>query len=454
MHYFTVHSFYLMRFLLQVKGLYGSIKIEDIWPFEERWKGAAKPTEKKEFYVVESPLHLELRIVMSSMSAVGRLIGCQVGKVSSFIAGRKESGEKLAPGESLEGNNFHSLTVRRIVDAKSTANHIFVSTREANLSTVEQARQTMETDFSDLLRPHEYFVITAKSNRDLCLALSSKTTVCSLIGCDRFNLNLLTSSQPVTVDGTFFAGITVALIELPGRDVDEIAVPSQSMPVPVLNLEHARQIMERDFSDLLRLHKYYVITAKSNRDLCIALSHVTDVFYLIGISQDKLNSLTSSQPVTVGGRNYVGITVTLTKLPVWNANVILVPGQSTPVPVLTLDQAKQTMEEYRDLSTNKRFRSTDFKFKRVVVPRSDSTNPLSSFGLSFTRSTQPNDHNTYIAEDHVSGLRRGDVVCAVNGVMVLNLQTGRPIRSFSDAMSVIRATKEGGELILQVLSRK
>ena len=451
MHYFTVHSFYLMRFLLQVKGLYGSIKIEDIWPFEERWKGAAKPTEKKEFYVVESPLHLELRIVMSSMSAVGRLIGCQVGKVSSFIAGRKESGEKLAPGESLEGNNFHSLTVRRIVDAKSTANHIFVSTREANLSTVEQARQTL-AEYSDLLRLHVYYVITAMSNRDLCIALSSKKTVCSLIGFYQSKLNSLTSSQPVTVDGTFFAGITVALIELPGRDVDEIAVPSQSMPVPVLKLEHARQTMERDFSDLLTIHKYYVITAKSNRDLCIALSRVTDVLYLTGISQDKLNSLTSSQTVTVGGRNYAGITVELIELPDRDANEIFVPGRSAPLPVLTLDQAKQTMEEYRDLSTNKRFRS-DFKFKRVVVPRSDSTNPLSSFGLSFTRSTQPNDHNTYIAEDHLSGLRMGDVVCAVNGVMVLNLQTGRPIRSFSDVMSVIRATKEGGALILQVLSR-
>ena len=171
----SVHSFYLMRFLLKVEGLYGSIKIDKIWPYEERWKGAAMPTEKKDLYIVESPLHPELRIVMSSMSAVGRLIGCQVGKVSSFIAGRKESGEKLAPGESLEGNNFHSLTVRRIVDAKSTANHIFVSTQEANLSTVEQGRQTMERDFSDLLRLHVYYVITAMSNRDLCIALSSKT---------------------------------------------------------------------------------------------------------------------------------------------------------------------------------------------------------------------------------------------------------------------------------------
>ena len=286
MHYFTVHYFYLMRFLLQVKGLYGSIKIEDIWPFEERWKGAAKPTEKKEFYVVESPLHLELRIVMSSMSAVGRLIGCQVGKVSSFIAGRKESGEKLAPGESLEGNNFHSLTVRRIVDAKSTANHIFVSTQEANLSTVEQARQTL-AEYSDLLRLHVYFVITAKSNLGLCLALSSKRTVCSLIGCDHSKLDSLTSSQPVTVDGTFFAGITVALIELPDRDADKITVPCQSTPVSVLKLEDARQTMETDFSDLIRLHVYYVITAMSNRDLCIALSSKTTVCSLIGCHQSK-----------------------------------------------------------------------------------------------------------------------------------------------------------------------
>ena len=104
---------------------------------------------------------------------------------------------------------------------------------------------------------------------------------------------------------------------------------------------------------------------------------------------------------------------------------------------------------------------TDQILRYIVVPRSDPTNPLSSFGMKVA-SVGP-DGRTVLTTDwehphmaqrlglQLGRLKKDDVILSVNGHKVFDFATERVLLPFRVVVALIRATKPGRAMKLDVL---
>ena len=104
---------------------------------------------------------------------------------------------------------------------------------------------------------------------------------------------------------------------------------------------------------------------------------------------------------------------------------------------------------------------TDQILRYIVVPRSDPTNPLSSFGMKV--GSVPLDGRTILTEDwshphtaqrmglQLGRLKKDDVILSVNGHKVFDPATEKVLLPFRVVVPLIRATKPGRALKLDIL---